>query len=43
VRYPTVKKGSARLRVTVTSLLTNDDLACAISSFETAGKKCEII
>ncbi len=43
VRYPTVKKGSARLRVTITSLLTNDQLACAISSFEMAGKKCGIV
>lgn len=43
VRYPTVKKGSARLRVSLTSMHENRHLDDAVDAFETAGKKSGII
>jgi glycine C-acetyltransferase len=43
IRYPTVGKGKARLRLTVTSLHTKGDLLNAADSFETIGKKSKII
>ncbi|MFZ0512845.1 MAG: pyridoxal phosphate-dependent aminotransferase family protein [Candidatus Nitrosopolaris sp.] len=43
IRYPTVGKGKARLRLTVTSLHDKDDLQTAADSFEMVGKKMNII
>jgi glycine C-acetyltransferase len=43
VRYPTVKKGSARLRISLTALHDKDQLSSAIDSFGTVGKKLMII
>jgi glycine C-acetyltransferase len=43
IRYPTVGKGKARLRLTVTSLHDKDDLQTAADSFEIVGKKMNII
>jgi glycine C-acetyltransferase len=43
IRYPTVGKGKARLRLTITSLHTEDDLQTAADSFEIVGKKKNII
>jgi glycine C-acetyltransferase len=43
VRYPTVKKGSARLRVSLTAMHEKSHLDNAIQAFETAGKKSGII
>jgi glycine C-acetyltransferase len=43
IRYPTVGKGRARLRLTMTSLHTEDDLQTAADSFEIVGKKKKII
>lgn len=43
VRYPTFKKGSARLRVSLTAMHGKDQLDAAIEAFETAGKKSGII
>ena len=43
VRYPTVKKGSARLRISLTALHSRNQLSSAIDSFETVGKKLIII
>ncbi|MGB7639195.1 MAG: aminotransferase class I/II-fold pyridoxal phosphate-dependent enzyme, partial [Nitrososphaeraceae archaeon] len=43
VRYPTVKKGSARLRISLTALHGRDQLSSAIDSFGTVGKKLLII
>ena len=42
-RYPTVMKGKARLRLTLTSLHDKDDLQTAADSFEMVGKKKNII
>jgi glycine C-acetyltransferase len=43
IRYPTVKKGSARLRVSLTAMLTQRHLNSAIEVFEKAGRKTRII
>ena len=43
VRYPTVRKGSARLRVSLTAMHTQKHLDSAISAFEKAGRKTDII
>lgn len=43
VRYPTVKKGSARLRVSLTAMHGQEHLDGAIGAFEKAGKKTGII
>jgi glycine C-acetyltransferase len=43
VRYPTVEKGSARLRVSLTALHTVDQLKSAIDSIESIGRKIKII
>jgi glycine C-acetyltransferase len=43
IRYPTVMKGKARLRVTITALHDNNDLQTAVDSFEMVGKKRNVI
>jgi len=42
VRYPTVKKGYARLRVSLTAMHEQEHLDTAIDAFEKAGKKTGI-
>ncbi|NHI02661.1 8-amino-7-oxononanoate synthase [Candidatus Nitrosotalea sp. TS] len=39
IRYPTVELGSARIRISVTSWLTEDIIARSLDVFEKAGKK----
>jgi glycine C-acetyltransferase len=43
VRYPTVEKGSARLRVSLTSSHNAHQLKCAIDSMESIGRKLRLI
>jgi glycine C-acetyltransferase len=43
IRYPTVKKGQARLRVSLTAMHAKAQLDAAIDAFEQAGKKSGII
>jgi glycine C-acetyltransferase len=43
IRYPTVKKGSARLRVSLTAMHTQKHLDSAIGVFEKAGRKIDIV
>jgi glycine C-acetyltransferase len=43
IRYPTVELGSARIRVSVTSWLSDDTIEQSLDVFEKAGKKFDII
>ncbi len=43
IRYPTVKRGSARLRISLTAMHGQKHLDDAIGAFEKAGKKAGII
>lgn len=43
IRYPTVAKNSARLRVSVTAWLSNAHIDEALRTFEKAGKKFDIL
>lgn len=42
IRYPTVEKGSARIRVSITAWLSNNQITEAMNIFEKAGKKFKI-
>jgi 7-keto-8-aminopelargonate synthetase-like enzyme len=43
IRYPTVALGSARIRISVTALLTEENIEKSINVFESAGKKFGIL
>ena len=43
IRYPTVRKGSARLRVSLTAMLAQKHLDAATSAFEKVGRKTGVI
>lgn len=43
IRYPTVAKNSARIRVSITAWLSNDHIDLALSIFERAGKKFKVL
>lgn len=43
IRYPTVKRGSARIRISATAWLTNDIIDRSLATFERAGKKLGIL
>ncbi len=43
VRYPTVKKGSARLRVSLTAMHTRTHLGTALDAFVLAGRKIGLV
>jgi len=43
IRYPTVAKNSARIRVSVTAWLSKKQIECALDTFEKAGKKFQIL
>lgn len=43
IRYPTVRKGSARLRTSLTSMHTKKHIDAAIGAFEQAGKKTKLL
>ncbi|HET6458051.1 MAG TPA: aminotransferase class I/II-fold pyridoxal phosphate-dependent enzyme, partial [Nitrosopumilaceae archaeon] len=43
IRYPTVELGSARIRISVTALLAEENIEKSINVFESAGKKFGIL
>jgi 7-keto-8-aminopelargonate synthetase-like enzyme len=43
IRYPTVKKGQARLRITLTALHRQKHLDMAVDSLETAARKTGVL
>jgi glycine C-acetyltransferase len=43
IRFPTVRKGSARLRTSLTSMHTKNYIDAAIGAFEQAGKKTKLL
>jgi glycine C-acetyltransferase len=43
IRYPTVRKGSARLRTSLTSMHTKKHIDAALGAFEQAGKKTKLL
>ena len=43
VRYPTVARGAARMRVSVTALLDADDIDCAVDAFGRAGRRLGLL
>jgi glycine C-acetyltransferase len=43
IRHPTVRKGSARLRTSLTSMHTKNHIDAAIGAFEQAGKKTKLL
>jgi len=43
IRFPTVERGKARIRISITSWLSNNDMQKSLGVFELAGKKFGII
>jgi len=43
IRYPTVKKGSARLRISLTSMHTHEQIDIVLDAFEDAGRSLNVI
>ncbi len=43
IRYPTVKKGHARLRISLNAIHSQEHLDCAIAAFEKVGRKMGIL
>jgi len=43
IRYPTVPKNQARLRISMTAWLSKNDIESALSVFDKAAKKFKII
>jgi glycine C-acetyltransferase len=43
IRYPTVMKGRAQLRVSITAMHCSKDLDFALSCFETTARKYQLI
>ena len=43
IRYPTVARGSARIRISVTALLAEEHIKKSLNVFESAGKKFKIL
>ena len=43
VRYPTVARGAARMRVSVTALLADADIDCALDAFGRAGRRLGLL
>jgi len=43
IRYPTVPKNQARLRISMTAWLSKKDIESALSVFDKAAKKFKII
>ncbi len=43
IRYPTVKLGTARIRISITAMLTRELMTKSIDVFERAGKKFGVL
>ena len=43
VRYPTVARGAARIRISVSALLTAADIDCAVDAFAAAGRRLGLL
>nr|MDQ5860247.1 aminotransferase class I/II-fold pyridoxal phosphate-dependent enzyme [Thermoproteota archaeon] len=43
IRYPTVKKGHARLRISLNAMHSQKHLDCAVEAFEKVGKRTGVL